>query len=172
MTKLLVAGERPPGREKFPFTNRAGKNFREAMQRARIKPERALFFYPLDLDELLLTIGGESAEFVILSGDKMLQLVQPDLRTAQCHGRVMGLDDGPDPVLMFPVFHHEAFVRMPKQFGPILDDELALLRHIASHKDQWTKFVADTCVKCRAPRYRVTPQRVVYCQQHWIRPAA
>lgn len=164
--KLLVVGEQTTGREKEPFTNKAGREFRAAMMAALINPTRAEFVYLETLGGLYDAIDKYKSEFVLLVGSKALQIVQPDLTVGQCHGRIMSLDDKQPPILVCAVFHQEAFVRMPKQFGPLLEKELALFRHVCANREHWHEFIAETCVKCRAPRNKVTLQGVAYCVDH------
>lgn len=171
VAKLLVAGERIAKREpEGPFTNRAGKYFREVMQAVRISPDRAAFLYPVDLDELAAAVKEHQTEYVVLSGDVVLKLVHPELRIGQCHGRAMLLDpdheDDAGP-LVFPVFHHEAIARQPQQLTAVVQEELALLRMIGTDRPHWSRYIPVTCVKCRGEMVASTPSGVVYCNQHY-----
>lgn len=174
--KLLVVGECIAKRELGgPFTNRAGRFFREMMTNAGVKPERAAFAYPKDLTDLVIAIGQHESKYVVLSGDLMLSFVHPELRIGECHGRAMlhdpTTDDDTCPIV-FPVFNHEAVARAPKQHQTTVQEELKLLRRIGVDRANWAHHIPTTCVRCRGEMVASTPTGVVYCNKHFTPTAA
>lgn len=107
------------------------------------------------------------AQFVILSGTAAVRLYRPDLRTGQCHGRIMLLEpsktstDGP---LAFPVFHPEAYWRNYR-WRELLVKELRLLREIAQNRNSWLSYVPDSCVRCRGEVIHFDDNGVPYCER-------
>lgn len=165
---LLVTGEALGKVEKSgPFTNRAGLHFRSLMTAAGINPDRAAYAYPTSPEELDDIMVVNEAHYVVLSGDNMVQLVHPDLRIGECHGRATLYDpEHPLCPIMFPTVHHETATRQPKQWDAVVTKELVLLRTIAADRSRWKHYVPLTCVHCRGPRSLVTDQGVVYCARH------
>jgi hypothetical protein len=167
--KLLVVGEFIGKVEKNgPFTNRAGMYFREMMANAGINPDRAAFAYPTSAEELDAEMVGNESLYVVLSGNNMLELLHPELRIGECHGRAMLYDpDHPACPVLFPTLHHESAARQPKRWGTVVQDELALLRVLAINRDRWSEHTPDTCVRCRGELSVITPAGVVYCNRHF-----
>lgn len=174
MTKLLIAGEFIGKRETGgPFTNRAGVFFREIMTNAGITPDRATFMYPKDQTDLVIEIDKQNAEYVVLCGNNVLQLVHPELRIGECHGRVMALDPQDENTpLFFPVLHHVSAARTPARLGPTVGGDLRLLRRLAVDRANWRTYTYKTCVRCRGDVYVTTEYEVSWCRRHWADQAA
>lgn len=166
--KLLITGEFIGKLERGgPFTNRAGMFFREMMTKAGMNPERAAFAYPTSAQELNDEMVANEAHYVVLSGDNMVKLVNPELRVGECHGRAMLYDPEHDNCpIMFPTLHHETAARQPAKWGTVVQEELALLRVLALDRDRWKYYVPLTCVHCRKKKALTTEHGVMYCARH------
>lgn len=153
--KLAVVTESMPWWS-VPFDGPSGEMFKKAMSDKGIGVEKVAF--GTAEDEPL----EREAEFVVLAGDVALAKYRPDLRVAHCHGRPMMNGS----LLLYPVFHPEAYWRNPR-WRPLLDHELGQLMLLAKDRAEWQKFSPLSCVKCRGAADWRDGMGVVYCEDHY-----
>ncbi len=149
--KLACVSERMPWWSE-PFAGSSGDWFKQAMTERGIGVEKVAFGYADDNPR------ERGASFAVLAGDQALAQYRPDLRVAHCHGRPMLGED----LLLFPVFHPEAFWRNPRWRG-LLAHELGQLMLLAKDPDSWRLFVPQSCVKCRGAADHEDKMGVLYC---------
>ncbi len=159
--RLAVVAERMPF-QITPFEGAAGAMFQSEMTTTGIGVGKVAFgFADTHLEAALSGLG---AKFVLLAGDGALSLFRPDLRVRQCHGRPMLIAPG-SPVILYPMFHPEAYHRNPRWRG-LMQHELRVLMGLGSDSERWSEHCPQTCVKCRGPQAMTDPQGVVYCESH------
>lgn len=137
--------------------------FKLRMTEVGVSPDRAGFGWATK--EALKLALDRGAQFIVLAGDEALSLVRSDLSVKECHGRAM-LASPDSPVIMFPMFHPEAFLRNPR-WRLTAVDELSTLKVIGGNREKWLDYVPDSCVRCRGEFHRVDDVGVVYCEAHW-----
>lgn len=142
------------------FDTQAGRLFKSTFVDAGINVDRVAFG-PVDKNTVA-KVSELGAKYVVVAGIDSLQFFWPDLSIRECHGRPMQLTTTYWPVA-FPVFHPEAFLRNPRARA-LLRQQLQLLKLMGSESENWSRFLADSCVKCRGEMYSIDDRGVVYCR--------